>query len=52
MNRRDVFKLFAGSAAIPAVKSVESLRVEKDDTVVLKFPGRLTMNAIHALRDE
>lgn len=40
MNRRDIFKLFAGSAAMPAVKSVENLKVEKDDIVVLKFPHR------------
>lgn len=34
MNRRDIFKLFGGAAALPAVKSVETLVLKKDETLI------------------
>lgn len=36
MNRRDIFKLFGGAAAIPAVKSVEMLEMKPEDVLVVK----------------
>jgi len=42
MNRRDIFKLFGGVTALPAVKAVETLRLEPNDTLVLKFDLYLT----------
>lgn len=50
MNRRDVFKIFGGSAAIPAVQSVEQLKVESGDTLVLKFKQRLTQENHEQIR--
>ena len=51
MTRRDIFKMFAGVAGIPAVKSVETLDVKKDDTIVLKFEEHLRPSAVGFIRD-
>jgi len=42
MTRRDIFKLFGGASALPAVKAVESLQVSPKDTIVLKLEHRLS----------
>lgn len=52
MTRRDIFRLFAGSATIPAVKSVESLKMEKDDIIVLKFPHCISVNTHRYIMEE
>lgn len=42
MNRRDIFKLFGGAAAIPAVKSVEMLEMKPDDVLIVKVKASIS----------
>jgi len=48
MNRRDVFKLFGG---IPAVKSVEQLKLDPGDAIVLRFEQHLSAEAHYRIAE-
>ncbi len=50
MNRRDIFKLFGGAAAIPVVKSVEMLEMKSDDVLVVKVDGHISHETAEHLR--
>lgn len=50
VNRRDIFKLFGGAAAIPAVKSVEMLEMKPDDVLVVKVNEHISQEAAERLR--
>jgi len=42
VKRREILKTLGLTAAFPAVKTIETLRVEPGDTIVLTYPGRLS----------
>lgn len=51
MNRRDLLKSLAGVAALPMVKSVEVLRVQPEDTIVITCQAPLSAAAAERLRE-
>lgn len=50
ITRRDVLKLLGVTAALPAVKSVEQLKLEPDDCIVITYDELLSDANVKVIR--
>lgn len=52
MNRRDIFRFFGGAAAIPTVRSIELLEIEKEDTLIVSVDCEISGDTAEFLRGQ